>query len=437
MNNYSASDESLNRLRRARIIYTFTAVIGAFLLIYLLWALRELILPTVIGMIMAYICLPLIGYLKRKGFSRFWAVVCLSGLFCLILFSTIKFTSDIIPDQKTELELQARIRYKLDSKFNSIMGIDHANRSGNWFYTLFGKELEPLRENLDTALRISEENHQLLTRFYQKAQEMGSEPVKERYWQYHQTNRQRDLHRAQQTEKRQDSDNNAKITTKSAGRKTDQSSLLLMIFNAVSLWLITPLVFLILMIDDGKLKRNLIHCTPNRYFEMTLTILANINDALGRYLRGTFIECFLVGSSFTICLFLVGLEMQWAATIGIIAGLANAIPFLGPAIGLLVGVLYAVMAEDISPVLPFINSGNLLAAILVVVAIVQLADNAIFQPYVLGNAVDLHPLTVVFGVMGGAVIFGFTGMLFAIPAIMIGKVVITTLFRQFRAYDII
>lgn len=435
MNNYSANDESLNRLRRARIIYTITATIAAFLIIYLLWALRELILPTVIGMIMAYICLPLIGYLKSRGFSRFWAVACLSGLFCLILFSTIKFTSDIIPDQKTELELQARIRYKLDNKFNSMMGIDRANPGGNWFYTLFGKELEPLRENLDTALRISEENHQLLTRFYESPREMSTEPVKERYWQYHQANRQRDLQRAQITEA--SGATNAKIATKSGGRKTDQSSLLLMIFNAVSLWLITPLVFLILLIDDGKLKRDLVHSTPNRYFEMTLTILDNINEALGRYLRGTFIECFLVGSSFTICLFLIGLEMQWAAAIGIIAGLANAIPFLGPAIGLLVGVLYAIMAEDVSPILPFITSANLLPAILVVVAIVQLADNAIFQPYVLGSAVDLHPLTVVFGVMGGAVIFGFTGMLFAIPAIMISKVVITTLFRQFQAYDII
>jgi predicted PurR-regulated permease PerM len=245
------------------------------------------------------------------------------------------------------------------------------------------------------------------------------------------------LHRAQQANITRDNDNTANITAESEGKKTAQSSLLLMIFNAISLWLITPLVFLILLIDDGKLKRDLVHCTPNRYFEMTLTILDNINEALGRYLRGTFIECFLVGSSFTVCLFLIGLEMQWAAAIGIIAGLANAIPFLGPAIGLLVGVLYAIMAEEVSPVLPFINSGNLLPAILVVVAIVQLADNAIFQPYVLGSAVDLHPLTVVFGVMGGAVIFGFTGMLFAIPAIMIGKVVITTLFRQFRAYNII
>ena len=317
------------------------------------------------------------------------------------------------------------------------MGINRANHGGNWFYTLFGKELEPLRENLDAALRISEANHLLLTRFYESPQEMSTGPVKERYWQYHQANRQRDLHQAQQAQTTRDNDTKAQTAGKSEGNNSDQASLLLMIFNAVSLWIITPLVFLILLIDDGKLKRDLVHSMPNRYFEMSLTILDNINEALGRYLRGTFIECFLVGSSFTICLFLIGLEMQWAATIGVIAGLANAIPFLGPAIGLLVGVLYAIMAEDVSPILPFVNSANLLPAILVVVAIVQLTDNAIFQPYVLGSAVDLHPLVVVFGVMGGAVIFGFTGMLFAIPAIMIGKVVLTTLFRQFRAYEII
>ena len=210
-----------------------------------------------------------------------------------------------------------------------------------------------------------------------------------------------------------------------------------MIFDAISLWIITPLSFLILLFDDGRLKKALVHAVPNQYFEMTLTILDNINDALGRYLRGTFLECFLVGLSFTVCLSLIGLDLQWAATIGIIAGLANAIPFLGPAIGLLVGMGYAIMAEDINSVLPFINNDNLLLAIIIVVAIVQLADNAVFQPYVLGNAVDLHPLVVILGVMGGAVIFGFAGMLFAVPAIMVVKVIVSTLFRQFRAYYII
>lgn len=436
MNACLTDDEGLIRRRRRRLLFSISAIMAVIICGYLLWALRELILPTAIGMIMAYICLPLIGYLKGKGFSRLWAVLFLSGVFCLILFSTIKFTSELVPDQKTELELQARIRYKLYHKFNLLMGKDHSGRVGSLFYSAFGREIEPLWENIDRALRISEENHQLLAALHDNPPEGGGGPVRELYWQYHLENRLRDTKREELVQGKQTEDGNIKNENNERG-KIDESSLLLVIFNAVSLWLITPLVFLILLVDDGKIKRDLVRCMPNRYFEMTLTILDNINAALGRYLRGTFIECFLVGSCFTICLFLVGIEMRWAAAIGIIAALANAIPFLGPVIGLLVGVLYAIMAEDVSPILPFMSSESLLPAVLIVVAVVQLADNAIFQPYVLGSAVDLHPLTVLFGVTGGAVIFGFTGMLFAIPMIMIGRVIISTSFRQFRAYGII
>ena len=53
----------------------------------------------------------------------------------------------------------------------------------------------------------------------------------------------------------------------------------------------------------------------------------------------------------------------------------------------------------------------------------------------LPNRYSEMTLAVVFGLMGGAIIFGFAGMLFAIPAIMVGKVVITTMFRQFRAHN--
>jgi predicted PurR-regulated permease PerM len=144
-----------------------------------------------------------------------------------------------------------------------------------------------------------------------------------------------------------------------------------------------------------------------------------------------------VGFTLSVCLFLVGIDLRWAVTIGAISGLANAIPFLGPLIGLAVGVLYAIMTEAIHPVLPFVNDQNLLLAIVLAVALVQLLDNAVFQPYILGGAVDLHPFVVILGVMGGALLFGFAGMLFAIPSIMVLKVVGTTVFRQLRAYYVI
>ncbi|MEN8142446.1 MAG: AI-2E family transporter [Thermodesulfobacteriota bacterium] len=438
MSNYLTNEERLLREKRGRLVYSISSLLFIALSCYLIWALRELILPAVIGMVMAYICLPILGLLKDKGFSHFWAVISLSGLFCLILFSTINLSGDLVPDQKTELELQVRIRYKLDEKFSRIMGLSDDKKGGNWFYGLFGRELEPLKTKVDEALRLSKEDRQLFKKFFQNPDELATSPVPERYWNYHQANLERDREKEKQ----------ARNTRRGAKTKTfpepgpgagqsQESSLLVIIFDAISLWLITPLIFLILLFDDGKLKKTFVHAVPNQYFEMTLTILDNINEALGRYLRGTFLECSLVGLSFTVFLSLIGLDMQWAATIGIIAGLANAIPFLGPAIGLLVGVVYAIMAEDVSSVLPFINNDNLLVAIVVVVAIVQLADNAIFQPYVLGNAVDLHPLAVILGVMGGAVIFGFAGMLFAVPAIMVVKVILSTLFRQFRAYYIV
>ena len=438
MSNYLTNEERLLRERRARIVYLISSILFIALSFYLIWALRELILPAVIGMVMSYICLPILGRLKDKGFSHFWAVICLSGLFCLILFSAINTAGNLIPDQKTELELQVRIRYKLDEKFNHIMGLSDNKKGGNWFYGLFGNELEPLKTEVDEALRLSRKDGKLFKNFFQTPEEMGVDPVLERYWEYHQANLQRDREKEKlaRTKVRVVKSTPSFETVPGPGQSRE-TSLLVMIFDAISLWLITPLVFLILLFDDGKLKKSFVHAVPNQYFEMTLTILDNINEALGRYLRGTFLECTLVGLCFTIFLSLIGLDMQWAATIGIIAGLANAIPFLGPAIGLLVGMVYAIMAEDVSSVLPFINSENLLLAILVVVAIVQLADNAIFQPYVLGNAVDLHPLTVILGVMGGAVIFGFAGMLFAVPVIMVVKVIISTLFRQFRAYYIV
>jgi len=440
MSTYLTNEENQLRQSRAKIFYSTATVFALLAVVYLLWALRAMIMPLMIGVIMAYICLPLIGYLKGKVFSRFWAVIFLSAIFCLLLFTTINVASRVIPDQKEELELQVRIRYKINEKFDRMMDIGKPGKNGNLFYTIFGKELEPLRTTLDSALRLSDKERKLFTIFRYSPGMYRFAPVNDRYWGYYQANRLRDRKEAEILAEAQQQDNKSKLPAPNSNQPEESKihgSLLLLIFNAVSLWLITPLVFLTLLFDDGKLKRQIVQMVPNRYFEVTLTVFDKINEALGLYLRGTAIECFLVATSFSLCLSLVGLEMQWAAAIGFIAGLANAIPFLGPLIGLLVGLLYAILTEHISPLLPFVNESNLIVAIIASVALVQLADNAIFQPYVLGSAVQLHPLVVIVGVMGGAVIFGFAGMLLAIPAIMVIKVVITSMFRQLRAYYII
>lgn len=434
MSSYLSSEENHRRERRARIVYAVALTLAGLGGAALLWALRGLLLPLAIGVVMAYLCLPLIGYLKDRGFANFWAILCLSGIFCLLLFSALNLAGSIIPDKQSELELQVRARYKLNSKFNRLMGLEHGNQRGNWLYSLAGQELEPLREGLDTILTLSAEEEQLFTSYYQAPDGRQGQSVPEKYWQYHQANQARDREQLKRPGPGKASATDVLFANTEGGR---HRSLLRTIIGTASLWLVTPLVFLALLFDDGRLKQGLIRSVPNRYFELTLTVIDNINAALGRYLRGTALECLMVGLSFSLCLLLIGVDPRWSVIIGAIAGIANAIPFLGTAIGLCIGILYAIMAENISPPLSFVNEGNLILAIAAAVFLVHLADNAIFQPYILGSAVNLHPLVVILGVMGGTLLFGFAGMLFAIPAIIVFKVVVSTTFRQLRAYYII
>lgn len=434
MSSYLSSEENRRRERRARIVYAVSLTMAGLGGISLAWALRGLMLPLAIGVVMAYLCLPLIGRFKDKGFSHSWAILFLSGVFCLLLFSALNLAGTIIPDKQTELELKVRARYKVNDKFNQLMGLDNEASRGNWLYSLAGQELEPLRRGIDTILTMSDDEKQLFASLYGTPGSSLGRPVPEKYWQYHLASQARDREQLKMPGQGKASATDVLFAKAEGGR---HGSLLRTILSTASLWLVTPLVFLTLLFDDGRLKQGLIRSVPNRYFELTLTVIDNINAALGRYLRGTALECLLVGVSFSFCLFLIGVDTRWSVIIGAIAGVANAIPFLGTAIGLIVGILYAVMAENISPLLPFVNEGNLIFAIAAAVFLVHLADNAIFQPYILGSAVNLHPLVVILGIMGGALLFGFAGMLFAIPSIIVFKVVVSTTFRQLRAYYII
>ena len=111
--------------------------------------------------------------------------------------------------------------------------------------------------------------------------------------------------------------------------------------NKLSAWMLAPLIFVFLGFDNGQIRRFFISLVPNRYFELSLTVLDRLDDAIGRYLRGTLMECFLVGLTLIVGLILLGIPMGIAVAIGVVSGLLNAIPFLGTAIALVIGVGYA------------------------------------------------------------------------------------------------
>jgi predicted PurR-regulated permease PerM len=327
-----------------------------------------------------------------------------------------------------------RIQYKLNDRYSKVMGINEATGKGNFLHSLVSTEVEPVLGEVNRMLKLNSSKREAFLRYYGGVE--GFKPIEERFYQYLLANE-----KNQKKEERNEIEKNLRDPA-STGEvdsepKENQSGFVSILYSAVSIWLVMPFVFFFLLIDNGRIEKYFLRFVPNHYFELALTTIGEADGAIGRYLRGTLLECSLVGLTLSLGLFLIGVPPQVSLLIGIIAGLTNAIPFLGPLIGLVVGLFYALIAEEVRPILPFVNLDNLFIAVISVVAVAQLLDNAVFQPIVLGSAVNLHPLVVILGVVGGGSAFGFVGMLLAIPTIVVCKEVLSTIFRELRAYRLI
>jgi predicted PurR-regulated permease PerM len=174
------------------------------------------------------------------------------------------------------------------------------------------------------------------------------------------------------------------------------------------------------------MKKAFIHIIPNRYFEMVLNVIHKIDQQLGWYLRGQFTEASVVGILSVIALWL--LDVQYFIMIGVFAGLANMIPYVGPVAGMVPAIIITIM-----------NGGDPVKILYIVIAfsIVQLIDNIILQPMVLSKSVKLHPLIIVFVVLIGGQFFGVLGMLLAVPVAGIIKVTSSELYLGIRKFNLI
>jgi predicted PurR-regulated permease PerM len=123
--------------------------------------------------------------------------------------------------------------------------------------------------------------------------------------------------------------------------------------------------------------------------------------------------------------------------IGIVSGLSSAIPFLGTLIALGIGVGYALIAENIRPLIPGLNPNDLALYVVILIIITRVLEDVVFQPFVLGSAVNVHPLVVVIAIISGSLIMGLWGMLFAIPAVVVVKTAVATFFKELKDYRII
>lgn len=425
----SASDA---RIKMRRVVYTMAGIIGVGTTLILVYMLRQLILPFLVGTFTAYLCFPLLRMAKRVGVPRWVAIILLFGMFSLAVTVLATQIQSLIPDERDQLVLRTRFQYKLNEKYRHFMDIKDDGDQGNFIYSYLGPDLNKMIANINTFLVLNRDERNLFVRY--RMGYRGRPIIEDQYFEYFRKN----LVAGNKVFDPEEAEEKAREDLKSAQPPAQrEQSKVSALLEILELWIVMPFVFLFLLIDDGEIKRYFVSLVPNRYFELTLTVMHKVNSAIGNYLRGIMVECSLVGLAFIILFALMGFDLQLAVVIGIIAGIANAIPFLGPAIAFALGASYALIVEEVHSILPFMTADNLIIGVIVAVVLVRILDDAIFQPYIVGGAVHLHPLVVFIGVIGGSMLFGFVGLLLAIPTIVIVKELVATLFNELRDYYII
>lgn len=182
--------------------------------------------------------------------------------------------------------------------------------------------------------------------------------------------------------------------------------------------------------DGARLNSAIMDYVPEPYHPEFNQLLSRLNTVWRSFLRGQFTLMLLIGFIVGIGGTAIGLPGSFA--LGVIAGMLEIIPNLGPIIATIPAVIVALIQG--STILPV---NNVTFAIIVVIfyIVVQGLENYLIVPRVLGEAVKIHPLVVIFGVLVGASVWGVLGALLAAPVIASGKEIVSYLFRKIMDED--
>ena len=169
--------------------------------------------------------------------------------------------------------------------------------------------------------------------------------------------------------------------------------------------LMVPLVLFYLLRDWHGLLAKTGELIPRKMYSKTLQIAQEIDAVLAEFLRGQLTVIVLMSIFYAVGLKLAGLDM--ALPIGLLTGVLGFVPYLGAGLGVVLAV--------ISGLLEF-NSLSQLIPVFVVFSLGQLLENMWLTPVLVGDRIGLHPVTVIFALLAGGELFGFTGVLLALPA---------------------
>ncbi len=326
-----------------------------------LWLLNDILLPFVVGAVIAYFFDPVVARLQRHGLSRTWATATVTVLAVLI---AIGVAMAILPPLFGQLQsFIAKAPQYIAQAAARVQPM-----------------IDPIRERL------------------------GLTPLS--------------LHDLQ-AEAAQWAGQGLSILGGFAGKLVQRGAA---IINLLALLFLTPVVTFYLLRDWGKVVANIDNALPLDHAETVRKLAREANQAVAGYVRGQVLVCLCLGTIYGVGLSLVGL--QFGFIIGLIAGIISFIPFVGTLVGatLSIGMALAQFPPDWISVVK----------VAVVFVVGHLLEGNFLSPKLVGDRVGLHPVWIMFALLAGGSLFGFVGVLVAVPTAAVVGVIVRHLLVRYR-----
>lgn len=322
---------------RQLVIWSLVLVVVIALLI----AINDVLLPFVAGMVIAYFLDPLADKLERKGCSRTWATIIITAVFFAVLIALFIIILPLLQGQVVGL-------------FKKLPVITDAITQ--W--------LEPIRDTFKE--RISTEQ---LAGIKDASKSFGGEAVK---W----------------------------LLAVLKGIFKGGAA----IFNIISLIFITPVVTFYLIRDWNLVVKKIDNWLPRDHAETIRQVLGDIDRTIAGFVRGQGMVCSVLAAIYGVGLTLVGLD--FGLLIGIATGLISFVPYFGMLIGMAIALAVAIVQfGDVVPIV----------LVLAVFGVGQVIESFLLTPVLVGDQIGLHAVWVIFALLVGGALFGFTGVLLAVP----------------------
>lgn len=194
-----------------------------------------------------------------------------------------------------------------------------------------------------------------------------------------------------------------------------------------SLMLLVPLFTFFFLRDGARILRAFIGMAPNRYFEMVHDLSFLVSGQLSHFIRGRILEAGIIGLVVWGGLSLT--DIRYALFLGIFAGVTNLVPYVGPLVGMVPGLLIALVDLGMG--------GQFLWIVTVYFLIAQvIVDNFILIPVLISRVSNLHPLWVIIAIVMGGKLYGVLGMIIGVPVASILKIIIIEVRQYRRAFSL-